>query len=175
MFDLIKHFGKALNYINISNIGHHASHHIQSSSELIKLGSIILQGLGQILPSKLEGFKLQLSFTVSDFEVFLRNSKNTFIIRLLISNEMQVESEDNFLPYIEEYIVKKKKVKYIAFMIVDFIGKYRDLSSLKNEVKKIWKKQPDDVRNFFSKRHKNKNPGYKYRHESRSRKNNKRY
>ena len=74
---------------------------------------------------------------MSDFEVFLRNSKNTFIIRLLISNEMQVESEDNFLPYIEEYIVKKKKVKYIAFMIGDSIGRNRDLSSLKDEVKKI--------------------------------------
>ena len=136
-FDLIKHFGEALNYIYISNIGHHVSHNIQSSSELIKLGSIILQGLGQILPSKLEGLKLHLSFTVSDFEVFLRNSKNTFIIRLLIRNEMQVESGDIFLPYIEEYIIKKKKVKYIAFMINDFIGRNRDLSSLKDEVKKI--------------------------------------
>src|SRR5438067_1560573 len=110
-FELIKHFGEALNYIYISHIGHHISHHIQSSSELIKLGSIILQGLGQILPSKLEGLKLHLSFTVSDFEVFLRNSKNAFIIRLLIKNEMQVEIEDIFLPYIEEYIIKKKKVK----------------------------------------------------------------
>src|SRR5205823_9271202 len=117
----------------ISHIGHHISHHIQSSSELIKLGSIILQGLGQILPSKLEGLKLHLSFTVSDFEVFLRNSKNTFIIRLLIRNGMQVESGDIFLPYIEEYIIKKKKVKHIAFMIDDSIGKNRDLSSLKDE------------------------------------------
>jgi len=137
MFDLIKHFGKALNYITISNIGHHVSHIIQSSSELIKLGSIILLELGQILPSKLEGLKLHLSFTVSDFEVFLRNSKHTFIIRLLIRNEMQVESEDIFLPYIEEYIIKKKKVKHIAFMIDDSIGRNRDLSSLKDEVKKI--------------------------------------
>ena len=88
------------------------------------------------LPSKLEGLKLHLSFTVSDFEVFLRNSKNTFIIRLLIRNEMQ-ESEDIFLPYIEEYIIKRKKVKYIAFMIDDSIGRNRDLSSLKDEVKKI--------------------------------------
>ena len=43
----------------------------------------------------------------------------------------------NILPHMEEYIMKKKKVKYLALTIEDSMGGCRDLSSLKDEVKKI--------------------------------------
>ncbi|POG71827.1 hypothetical protein GLOIN_2v1774372 [Rhizophagus irregularis DAOM 181602=DAOM 197198] len=51
-----------------------------------ELSSIVLQNLGQVLPSKLEYLCLSLSFTISDLEIFLKNSQNTFIKKLLISD-----------------------------------------------------------------------------------------
>ena len=40
----------------------------------------------------------------------------------------------NILPYMKEYIIKKKNVKYFAFLESFLIGKEVDLVSLKDEV-----------------------------------------
>jgi hypothetical protein len=75
--------------------------------------SIILQNLGQILPLNLEYLNLSLTINLDDLKVFLKNSSNTFIKKLLINNKMKLGNEDIW-SYIEEYIVKKKRVKYLA-------------------------------------------------------------
>jgi hypothetical protein len=101
LFNLIENNKQNLNYLTFG------SFNIDNN-----FSSIILQNLGQILPFKLEYLMLNLTINTSDLEVFLKNSQNTFIKKLLISNKGK-ESE-NIFPYIEEYIVKKKRVNYLA-------------------------------------------------------------
>ncbi|PKC55083.1 hypothetical protein RhiirA1_476200 [Rhizophagus irregularis] len=94
--------------------------------------SIVLQNLGQILPSKLEYLCLcLLHIKANDFEIFLKNSKDTFIKKLLICNN---EGQD-ILPCIKKYIMKKKRAKYLA--IYSSFDKIKELFSLKDEVKEF--------------------------------------
>jgi len=105
-------------------------------SNIEHTSSIILQNLGQILPSKLEYLRLFLYIKASDFEVFLKNSHNTFIKKLVINNR----SNEDILPYIKEYIMKEKRVKYLAIYGPFFNNitiKYRDMFYLKNEVEEF--------------------------------------
>ncbi|POG63188.1 hypothetical protein GLOIN_2v1784343 [Rhizophagus irregularis DAOM 181602=DAOM 197198] len=100
---------------------------------------LILQNLGQILPSKLEYLHLFLYIKSNDFEVFLKNSQDTFFKKLLINNVTQGDSSDDILPYIKEYIMKKKRVKYLAIKN-SFALSFRndiDLFNLKDEVKEF--------------------------------------
>ncbi|CAB5198072.1 unnamed protein product [Rhizophagus irregularis] len=73
--------------------------------------STILLHLGSYLPFKLEYLCFDLHYIkASEFEEFLRQSQHTFIKKLLInSNEGQ-----DILPSIKEYIMKRKRVKYLA-------------------------------------------------------------
>jgi hypothetical protein len=101
-----------------------------------KLSSILLQNIGQILPSILEYLNLALKINTNDFEIFLRNSQNTFIKKLLIKNirygnRVELLEKKNILPYIRKYIMKKKRATYLAFKDHD------DLASLKNEVEEF--------------------------------------
>ncbi|CAB5200406.1 unnamed protein product [Rhizophagus irregularis] len=105
---------------------------------------LILQNLGQILPSKLEYLSLTLRMIkVNDFEVFLKNSQDTFFKKLLISNLVREYSDDiDILPYIKEYIMKKKRVQYLAIKNTSSTfsiskGKDVDLSNFKDEVKEF--------------------------------------
>ncbi|RGB32954.1 hypothetical protein C1646_762270 [Rhizophagus diaphanus] len=94
--------------------------------------SIILQKLRKILPSKLEYLDLTLFIKASDFEVFLKNSKGTFINKLLIRDLMQ-KDKNNILTYIKEYIMKEKRVRYLNFSILN----YEDLFYFNEEVKEF--------------------------------------
>ncbi|GBB83506.1 hypothetical protein RclHR1_10210001 [Rhizophagus clarus] len=98
--------------------------------------SIILQNLGQILPIKLEHLYLSFSIEIDDFETFLKNSQKTFIKKLLINTT----NSRNILPFIKEYIMKRKRVKYLA--IADYSRNYKgsydnELFSMKDEVKEF--------------------------------------
>ncbi|PKK66876.1 hypothetical protein RhiirC2_784255, partial [Rhizophagus irregularis] len=130
IFNLIENIKQNLNYISIYvwydyfGIGNRPS-------------SMILQNLGQILPSKLEYLCLCLyCIKANDFEVFLKNSQDTFIKKLLIYNN---EGQD-ILPPIKNYIMKKKRVKYLAisdsYCESTIFGSYntKELISLKGEV-----------------------------------------
>ncbi|PKY28057.1 hypothetical protein RhiirB3_529618 [Rhizophagus irregularis] len=101
IYQLIENTKQTINYLTIDNY-------------YDELGSIVLQNLGQVLPFKLEYLRLSLSFNSNDFEIFLKNSQNTFIKRLLISNMMQNESV-SILFYIKKYIMRRERVKYLAF------------------------------------------------------------
>ncbi|CAB5185129.1 unnamed protein product [Rhizophagus irregularis] len=110
-------------------------------SNSIELSSIVLQNLGQLLPLKLEYLSLVLNIKYkNDFEMFLKNSQNTFIKKLLIKNKRIKDDEegrdiyDFILSYIKEYIMKKKRVKYLA--IINFPSKI-ELFSFKDEVKEF--------------------------------------
>jgi hypothetical protein len=110
-FDLIKNVQQNLNYLNINfcQFGHYDQLNYDD-----KLSSIILQNLGQILPNRLEYLRLALKINKNDLEVFLKNSQNIFIRKLLIRNKFYEESSDNILPCIKKYIMKEKRVSYLA-------------------------------------------------------------
>ncbi|CAB5182294.1 unnamed protein product [Rhizophagus irregularis] len=130
IFKLIKNIRQNLNYliINFSIIC--------NVDGKIKFSSILLQNLGQILPFKLEYLNLVLAIKGSDLEVFLKNSQNTYIKKLLIRNAKYDKNNQDILPYIKEYIMKKKRVEYLAILDL-FRGKGVDLFSLKDEVKEF--------------------------------------
>ncbi|CAB5200405.1 unnamed protein product [Rhizophagus irregularis] len=101
---------------------------------------LILQNLGQILPSRLEYLSLVLHIKTSDFEVFLKNSQNTLVEKLVINNMVE-GLIINILPYIKEHIMKKKRVKYLAIKttlsIIDFNRNDEDLFDSKEQVKEF--------------------------------------
>ncbi|RGB37312.1 hypothetical protein C1646_813439 [Rhizophagus diaphanus] len=101
---------------------------------------LILQNLGQALPSKLEYLNLFFYIKLNEFEVFLKNFQDTFFKKLLINNVTQgYSSEIAILPYIKEYIMKKKRVKYLAIKNSNTLtfGNEIDLFYLKDEVKEF--------------------------------------
>jgi hypothetical protein len=127
---LVEKVEQSLNYLIIESYEH---------------SSIVLQNLGQVLPSILEYLSLALEINTSDFEIFLRNSHNTFIKKLLIKNIRYGKREEpekkNILPYIKEHIMKKKRARYLAFLDYFYYQMYiikdDDLAFLKNEVEEF--------------------------------------
>ncbi|RIA91671.1 hypothetical protein C1645_875279 [Glomus cerebriforme] len=93
----------------------------------------------QILPFKLEYLNLRLIIKPNDFEIFLKNSQNTFIKKLLIKN-MNYQTRD-ILPHIEvikKYIIKKKRVEYLAIKRASWPSRVdKELFLLKDEVKEF--------------------------------------
>ncbi|UZN99020.1 uncharacterized protein OCT59_000302 [Rhizophagus irregularis] len=135
--DLIRNIGQNLNYLSFDITKFPSGF----SSHDFKFSSILLQNLGQILPYKLEYLNLIFKINASDFKIFLTNSHNIFIRKLLIRNMMYDKNED-ILPYIKEYIMKEKRVTYFAMEeILPKEKKKRkrknNLSSLQNEVKEF--------------------------------------
>ncbi|PKY26461.1 hypothetical protein RhiirB3_528594 [Rhizophagus irregularis] len=102
IFDLIENIKQNLNYLSIN---------IQEDYHLTNGSSIILNNLGQALPSKLEYLNLELNVKESDFRTFLENSQDVFINKLLI--RLRGDSDD-ISHYIKEYIMKGERVKYLA-------------------------------------------------------------
>ncbi|GBB95368.1 hypothetical protein RclHR1_02520003 [Rhizophagus clarus] len=137
VLNLIENIKQSLNHLSIY-AGEISSH---ENDTFIERSSTILRNLGQILPLKLEYLSLTLNICVNDFEIFLTNSQNTFINKLLINN---IEGQD-ILPYMKEYIMKKKRVKYLAIMNCfestmsddDEIYNNKELILLENEVKEF--------------------------------------
>ncbi|GBC33996.1 uncharacterized protein OCT59_019109 [Rhizophagus irregularis] len=101
IFNLIENIKQNLNYLSIG---------VDYQNGNIESNSILLQNLGQILPPKLEYLNLVLYFKVNDFKIFLRNSQGTFIKKLLINQK----GSDDILHCIKEFIMKEKRVKYLA-------------------------------------------------------------
>ncbi|EXX67261.1 uncharacterized protein OCT59_000189 [Rhizophagus irregularis] len=96
--------------------------------------SNVLKNLGQVLPSNLEYLCLSISFNIHDLKIFLNNSQNIFIKKLLIKN---IDGERDILFYIKEYIMKKERVKYFAFLDAENEeneGYNKELVFLKDEV-----------------------------------------
>ncbi|RGB36621.1 hypothetical protein C1646_757928 [Rhizophagus diaphanus] len=117
---LIENINCNLNYLSIIINNIFRDHNVGYNSTF-------LQNLGQILPSKLEYLSLSLFIKKSDFKIFLEKSQNTFINRLLIVQQ----SKDDILHYIKEFIMKEKRVKYLA---IRDLGNILDLSTLEDEV-----------------------------------------
>ncbi|RGB29773.1 hypothetical protein C1646_766171 [Rhizophagus diaphanus] len=93
----------------------------------ISTSSIILQNLGQALPSKLEYVRWALTIKESDFRLFLENSQDIFINKLLIKQN----GSDDILHCIKEYIMT---VKYLA---IKNIENRIDLFDMKDQVKEL--------------------------------------
>ncbi|CAB5182229.1 unnamed protein product [Rhizophagus irregularis] len=127
-FNLIENIKQNLNYLIIDG----TTRYFDSIEDIvdnniddcIESSSNILQNLGQILPFKLEYLELRLAINGSDLETFLKNSQNTFIKKLLIKN---IKVTDDIIPYIKEYIVKKKRVKYLSIIESIKFGRFYSL------------------------------------------------
>ncbi|RGB27083.1 hypothetical protein C1646_769580 [Rhizophagus diaphanus] len=85
------------------------------SSEIFRFrgSSIILQNLGQIFSSKLEYLDLTLCIEVSDFEVFLKNSR--YFIKKFLIKDLKRNNYNNILPYTKKYIMMEKRFGYLNF------------------------------------------------------------
>ncbi|EXX55399.1 hypothetical protein RhiirA1_449116 [Rhizophagus irregularis] len=101
VLNLIENIKQNLNCLSISC----------ERSSLDNSSSILLQNLGQILPSKLEYLNLFFYINASDFVIFLKNSQGTFIKKLLIKDLTSWKLINDILPYIKEYIMKEKRVR----------------------------------------------------------------
>ncbi|CAB5199773.1 unnamed protein product [Rhizophagus irregularis] len=110
-----------LNYLSIND---------DPSSVKIRKNSTLLQDLGRALPSKLEYLSLNLFIKVNDFMIFLEDSQDIVINKLIIIQR----GWDDILHYIKEYIMKEKRIKYLAFMK---LKNSIELYDLKNEVKEF--------------------------------------
>ncbi|GBC20435.2 hypothetical protein GLOIN_2v1881404 [Rhizophagus irregularis DAOM 181602=DAOM 197198] len=125
LFNFIENIGQNLNHLAI--------HQISDSSNNFEISLIVLQNLGQILPFKLEYLDLNLIIeNANDFKIFLKNSQNTFINRLCIKIIIIRESGNDILHYIKDYIMRKKRVKYLGFKVNN-----NELFVLKDEVKEF--------------------------------------
>ncbi|RGB42364.1 hypothetical protein C1646_751008 [Rhizophagus diaphanus] len=126
LFNLIENVKQNLNHLSINIFNNFGF------SNTTELSSITLQNLGQSLPLKLEYLSLTLYIECkNDFEMFLKNSQNTFIKKLLINSRCR-DTHDFLLSYIKEYIMKKKRIKYLAIINFNI-----DLFSFKDEVKEF--------------------------------------
>ncbi|EXX60475.1 uncharacterized protein OCT59_000512 [Rhizophagus irregularis] len=138
-FNLIKNIQQNLNYLTIDLNYDFGMCFCDSDAEV---SSIVLRNLGQILPPKLEYLNMSLVMNTNDFIIFLQNSQNTFIKKLIFSNIINGTREkvgqDDMLYYIKEYIMKKRRVKYFAFLNL-FTDNYdkEELYDLKDEVKEF--------------------------------------
>ncbi|EXX62083.1 uncharacterized protein OCT59_009783 [Rhizophagus irregularis] len=131
ILDLIKNMRQKLNYLMIDSFD------FTNINKNIEISSIILKNLGQILPFKLEYLNLCLTINESDLEIFLKNSQNTFIKKLLIKVKYDKNyGSQDILPYIKEYIMKKKRVKYLA-ILESFQFRGEDLFILKDKAKEF--------------------------------------
>ncbi|PKK63568.1 hypothetical protein RhiirC2_854923 [Rhizophagus irregularis] len=130
VFSLIKNIKQNLNHLSIS-VGNYQDYGIE----------LLLQNLVQALPSKLEYLSLDLCIRAIDFKVFLKNSQDTFFKKLVISN-IRWEGGNyidyiDILPYVKEYIMKNKRVEYLAIkntLIARNTKRNVDLFDLKDEV-----------------------------------------
>jgi hypothetical protein len=119
--------------LNFTDLIQNLNHLSISNAYNIELGSNLLLNLGQILPVKLDYLCMDLKIKTEDFEIFLMNSQNTFIEKLLIRNR-ELKGHEIILPYIKEYIMKKKNVKYLA---VEGYTSGITRDSLKNDEKEL--------------------------------------
>ncbi|GET67201.1 hypothetical protein GLOIN_2v1774310 [Rhizophagus irregularis DAOM 181602=DAOM 197198] len=135
----IRYFGLGLPgdnniYSIIKNNQHNINYLTIDYNDCIDLSSIVLQNLGQVLPPKLEYLSLALSFGIIDLEIFLKNSQNTFIKKLLIKN-IVLDRNEKTLFCIKKYIMKKERVKYLAILDIDVYTRDEiELFCLKDEV-----------------------------------------
>jgi hypothetical protein len=80
---------------------------------------------------------LTFKINTNDLEVFFNNSQNIFIKKLLIRNKFYKKG-DNILPCIKKYVMKEKRVTYLA--IEDFLvpsDQRNDLFYFKDEVEEF--------------------------------------
>ncbi|PKY24679.1 hypothetical protein RhiirB3_439328 [Rhizophagus irregularis] len=127
--DLIKNVQQNLNYLSIYLIRPNR-----------KLESIMLENLEQILPRRLEYLKLEHNFSAKGSKVLFKKLQNIFIKKLLIGNPANsydtFESEDILL-HIKKYIMKEKRIEYLAMKDLYKRREKRDLFDYKNVVKEF--------------------------------------
>ncbi|CAB4418831.1 unnamed protein product [Rhizophagus irregularis] len=105
VLDTVKIFGQNLNYFSIYVF----ICHNETNKSIIEM----FLRLVHVLPCKLEYLNLHFNTQIRKniWEEFLKNLKHIFIKKLLFKiNDLF----DNILPYIKEYIMKEKSVRYLA-------------------------------------------------------------
>ncbi|CAB5182278.1 unnamed protein product [Rhizophagus irregularis] len=134
IINLIENISQNLSYLTIDAFC--LSYLENNLNDSIKISSIILQNLGQILPFKLEYLHLILnSIDENDLKIFSKNFQNTFVKKLLIKHKKNDDKCKSIYSYMEEFIMKKKRVKYFAFTET-YSGVINDFFTCEDKVKK---------------------------------------
>ncbi|GBB87135.1 hypothetical protein RclHR1_01360006 [Rhizophagus clarus] len=113
---------------------------INNISKPFKLKSLFLsQILEHVEPVESIKLLIQKPTNTNDLKIFLKNSQNTFIKKLSIYIIIKNNVNESIFPYMEEYIMKKKRIKYLTILESHrhYGGKDEDLFFLKDKVKEF--------------------------------------
>ncbi|RGB27752.1 hypothetical protein C1646_768697 [Rhizophagus diaphanus] len=133
------------NYLENFNCGNYGLEVQQRHLELIikycrNIKFLDLYGIERHITSLIFGLIKNIKQNLNHLSInvgnlFLKNSQDTFFKKLLINNLMRAYSDEiNILPYIKEYIMKKKRVQYLAIKNTIYNRTDVDLSNFKDEV-----------------------------------------
>ncbi len=146
LYNLIIHFNKHLKYLSLQNKYYWWSN--GSIENNLKISSMILKELGQILPDSLEYLDLCLIIDPNALKIFLNNYKPIKLNKLLVKNynEKNIVITFNIL----KEFVREKKVKMFAYEVGDEFEpddlEHQNLKKLASEVQPFVKmKRYDDL------------------------------
>ncbi len=132
LFKLITQFNKHLKYLSLQ-IKYYCAYNIENN---LKTSSMILKGLGQILPDSLEYLDLCLTINSKDLKTFLNNCKNVRLDKLLVQNH-HCKNVDITFKVLKKF-VEKTKVKNFAYHTnVHFNPKNSEHRNLEKLISKI--------------------------------------
>jgi len=97
----------------------------------VKVSSIILRELGQLLPKDLKYLDMSLVYNPKDLKTFFNNCKHVNLKQLLIRNNSK-NTLNSTLDVVKDF-VKEKRLEFLAYVICLYYS--NSLNSLKNLVK----------------------------------------
>ncbi|CAI2163862.1 11055_t:CDS:1 [Funneliformis geosporum] len=114
---LITHVRKHLKYLSLQNKNYHPPYILLlGNKDNLRVSSMILENLGQILPSSLNYLDLNLVLDPINLKNFLDNCKHIVrLSRLLVKNKNIKEIDDTF--YVLKKFVDGKKVTNFAYQV----------------------------------------------------------
>ncbi len=141
-YKLITHLNKHLKYLSLQQ-----KFSFPHENDL-KIGSMILKGLGQILPGTLEYLNLHLLINPNDLRFFLDNCNHVVRLNKLLVKNCDMKNIDITFNILKEF-VREKKIKNFAYRIGRNLfdpEKYQNLRKLVNEFQSFVKmKKYDDL------------------------------
>src|SRR6266498_1133383 len=110
LYKLITHLDKNLKYLSLQN-----KNHFSDETSNLNISSMILKGLGQILPNSLEYLDLDLGIESNHLKNFLDNCEHVELNKLLVRNRSTKNLDVTF--NILKTFVREKKVKNFAYQV----------------------------------------------------------
>ncbi|CAG8504491.1 3486_t:CDS:1 [Funneliformis mosseae] len=138
LYKLITQVRKNLKYLSLQNKNYHPPYILLSGNkDNLRVSSMILENLGQILPSSLNYLDLNLVIDPTNFKDFLDNCKHFVrLSRLLVKNKNIKEIDDTF--NILKKFVKENEVTNFAYQVNSCFNpddfEHQNLEKLVNDI-----------------------------------------